>query len=227
MPKVTKSSSETKSTAPVVSAPIVAAPAPAAKAEKNVKAPKVKAESRSVATPAPTPAPVPLATEANAADDAVEVSDDGLAAAFNEAFAKLQQVTTMLSALKTDFRQLEKRATRELKVANKQSAKRRRKSGNRSPSGFVKPTLISPELASFLGKTTGTEMARTEVTREINAYIRKNNLQDKENGRKINPDSNLSKLLKLKADDELTYFNLQRYMSPHFAKTGGKTSETH
>ena len=225
MPKVTKSSSETKSTAPVVSAPIVAAPA--AKAEKNVKAPKVKAESRSVATPAPTPAPVPLATEANAADDAVEVSDDGLAAAFNEAFAKLQQVTTMLSALKTDFRQLEKRATRELKVANKLSAKRRRKSGNRSPSGFVKPTLISPELASFLGKTTGTEMARTEVTREINAYIRKNNLQDKENGRKINPDSNLSKLLKLKADDELTYFNLQRYMSPHFAKMGGKTSETH
>jgi upstream activation factor subunit UAF30 len=225
MPKVTKSSSETKSTAPVVSAPVVAAPA--AKAEKAVKAPKVKAEVSSVATPVPTPAPVPIATEVAAVDDAVEVSDDGLAAAFNEAFAKLQQVTTMLSALKTDFRQLEKRATRELKVANKQSAKRRRKSGNRSPSGFVKPTLISPELASFLGKTAGTEMARTEVTREINAYIRKNNLQDKENGRKINPDGNLSKLLKLKADDELTYFNLQRYMSPHFAKTGGKTSDTH
>ena len=225
MPKVTKSSSETKSTAPVVSSPVVSAPA--AKAEKAVKAPKVKAEASSVATPAPTPAPVPIATEATTTDDAVEVSDDGLAAAFNEAFAKLQQVTTMLSALKTDFRQLEKRATRELKVANKQSAKRRRKSGNRSPSGFVKPTLISPELASFLGKTAGTEMARTEVTREINAYIRKNNLQDKENGRKINPDGNLSKLLKLKADDELTYFNLQRYMSPHFAKTGGKTSETH
>ena len=223
MPKVTKSSSETKTTAPVVASPVVAAPA--AKVEKAVKAPKVKAEASHVAKP--TPAPVPLATEAIAVDDAVEVSDDGLAAAFNDAFAKLQQVTTMLSALKTDFRQLEKRATRELKVANKQSAKRRRKSGNRSPSGFVKPTLISPELASFLGKTTGTEMARTEVTREINAYIRKNNLQDKENGRKINPDGNLSKLLKLKADDELTYFNLQRYMSPHFAKMGGKTSETH
>jgi chromatin remodeling complex protein RSC6 len=61
-------------------------------------------------------------------------------------------------------------------------------------------------------------MARTEVTREINAYIRKHNLQDKSNGRKINPDSNLSKLLKLNGTDELTYFNLQRYMSPHFAK---------
>ena len=238
MPKVTKSSSETKSTAPVVAASVVA---PAAKVEKAVKAPKVKAEA--AATPAATPAvvkapkapkaaataPAPVVAEvaAPATDDAAEVSDDGLAAAFNEAFAKLQQVTTMLSALKTDFRQLEKRATRELKVANKQSAKRRRKSGNRSPSGFVKPTLISPELASFLGKTTGTEMARTEVTREINAYIRKHNLQDKENGRQINPDSNLSKLLKLKSDDVLTYFNLQRYMSPHFAKSGGKTSETH
>ncbi|MEX0598730.1 MAG: hypothetical protein WD512_19760, partial [Candidatus Paceibacterota bacterium] len=66
---------------------------------------------------------------------AAEVSDDGLAAAFSDAFAKLHQVTAMLSALKTDFRQLEKRATRELKIANKASAKRRRKTGNRSPTG--------------------------------------------------------------------------------------------
>jgi chromatin remodeling complex protein RSC6 len=61
-------------------------------------------------------------------------------------------------------------------------------------------------------------MARTEVTREINTYIRAHNLQDKENGRKINPDTKLATLLKLKKSDELTYFNLQRYMSPHFAK---------
>jgi chromatin remodeling complex protein RSC6 len=61
-------------------------------------------------------------------------------------------------------------------------------------------------------------MARTDVTREINKYIRTNNLQDKENGRKINPDKKLTSLLKLKKGDELTYFNLQRYMSPHFAK---------
>ena len=61
-------------------------------------------------------------------------------------------------------------------------------------------------------------MARTEVTREINAYIREHKLQDKDNGRKINPDAKLLKLLKLKKGDELTYFNLQKYMSPHFAK---------
>jgi chromatin remodeling complex protein RSC6 len=89
---------------------------------------------------------------------------------------------------------------------------------NRPLSGFVKPRLISSELASFLGKTAGTEMARTEVTREINAYIREHQLQDKSNGRIINADSKLSSLLKLKAGEELTYFNLQRYMRPHFLK---------
>jgi hypothetical protein len=61
-------------------------------------------------------------------------------------------------------------------------------------------------------------MARTDVTREINKYIRAHDLQDKTNGRKIIPDAKLASLLKLKKTDELTYFNLQKYMSPHFAK---------
>jgi len=135
-----------------------------------------------------------------------------------EFMAKLQGVSSQMSALRTEFRTLERQWTRELKAAQKASAKRKRKTGNRSPSGFVKPTLISNELAAFLGKPTGTEMARTEVTREINSYIRANSLQDKDNGRKINPDKKLTTLLKLKKTDELTYFNLQRYMSPHFAK---------
>jgi len=61
-------------------------------------------------------------------------------------------------------------------------------------------------------------MARTEVTREINMYIRAHSLQDKSNGRQINADDKLSALLKLKEGDVLTYFNLQKFMSPHFAK---------
>ena len=125
----------------------------------------------------------------------------------------------MLSTLKSEFKALDKKWQRELKVAQKQSSKRKRKSGNRAPSGFVKPTRISEELASFLGKDNGSEMARTAVTRDINAYIRSNNLQDKENGRQINPDAKLASLLKLEKTDVLTYFNLQRYMSPHFAKS--------
>lgn len=139
---------------------------------------------------------------------------------FAEFLGKLNQVSSQFSALRSDFRTLEKRWTRELRTAQKTMERRKRKVGNRAPSGFVKPTLISDELASFLGKTSGTEMARTEVTREINKYIRANALQDKENGRKINPDAALTSLLKIGSGDELTYFNLQRYMSPHFAKLG-------
>lgn len=132
--------------------------------------------------------------------------------------AKLNQLSSIIASLKSEYRLLEKKWTRELKLAQKVSSKRKRKTGNRAPSGFVKPARISDELAKFLEKPTGTEMARTDVTREINKYIRSHNLQDKENGRKINPDTKLTNLLKLKTTDELTYFNLQRYMSPHFSK---------
>jgi chromatin remodeling complex protein RSC6 len=87
---------------------------------------------------------------------------------------------------------------------------------NRRPISFTAPTRISDELAKFLGKPAGTEMARTEVSRLINTYIRVNNLADPQNGRIINADSKLRKLLRLGKNDELTYFNLQRYMRPHF-----------
>jgi len=137
----------------------------------------------------------------------------------SEFSAKLQQLISLFSTVKNDFKTLEKHVNREVKNAIKLSSKKRKSNGNRKPSGFVKPTLISDELANFLGKTVGTEMARTEVSREINAYIQANKLQDKSNGRKINPDAKLKTLLRLNTEDELTYFNLQRYMKPHFIKT--------
>ena len=76
--------------------------------------------------------------------------------------------------------------------------------------------LLSVSSLPIPPKPKGTEMARTDVTREINSYIREHKLQDPSNRRRILPDSKLKKLLNLKAEDELTYFNLQRYMSPHF-----------
>uniref|UniRef100_A0A6C0LMM0 DM2 domain-containing protein n=1 Tax=viral metagenome TaxID=1070528 RepID=A0A6C0LMM0_9ZZZZ len=143
---------------------------------------------------------------------------DNLGDASIEFLAKLQQISSLISTLKTEYKTLEKKWSRELKASQKLCSKKKRKTGNRAPSGFVKPTKISNELATFLDKPIGSEMARTEVTRDINKYIRSNNLQDTTNGRKINADSKLAALLKLKKTDELTYFNLQRYMSPHFEK---------
>jgi upstream activation factor subunit UAF30 len=139
----------------------------------------------------------------------------------NEFSAKLQQLTNLLSTLKNDFKTLEKGVLRDLKTAQKSSKHKKKNvlnAGNRQPSGFVKPTRITEELAQFLGKKSGTEMARTEVSKEITNYIRSNKLQNPGNGRIINADQKLTTLLKLNEGDELTYFNLQRYMKPHFIK---------
>ena len=124
---------------------------------------------------------------------------------------------SQFSSLKTELKSLERKTVKQLKVVQKLNNKKRKK-GTRAPSGFVKPSLISDELATFLGREKGSEMARTDVTREINKYIRANSLQDKDNGRKINPDASLKELLKIDDEVSLTYFNLQRYMGRHFPK---------
>ena len=172
--------------------------------------------------PAPTPSTAPVVEAATVATEEAAPEASTVFDQFSAFMGKLQAVSASMSSLRTEFRGLERQVSRELKAAAKITAKRKRKTGNRAPSGFVKPTLISNELASFLGKPVGTEMARTEVTREINSYIREHKLQDKDNGRKIIADKKLTGLLKLKKGDELTYFNLQKYMSPHFAKAGDK-----
>jgi hypothetical protein len=219
--KTTTASATSASPAPVaaaaapVAAAASAAPAKVAKAPKEPKAPKTVAAA---ATAAPAVS-ADVAADVPADVPAVVSTESAISAQFASISSKLQQVVAFAATLRSELRSLERHAVKEIRIAQKASAKKRRKVGNRAPSGFVKPTVISKELSEFLGKTDGAEMARTEVTREINAYIRNNNLQDKENGRRINPDSKLKSLLKLKKGEELTYFNLQRYMSPHFATT--------
>jgi upstream activation factor subunit UAF30 len=216
MARTTTKPTKTSESAPVASAtpaPVVSKKAAPAKKDAT-PAPKKEATPKKTAAPAPVSSPV--------VEENVVISDetDAQLAEQSAAFLeKLQQLGGLINTLKTEYRSLEKKWSRQLKSAQKQSSKRKRKAGNRAPSGFVKPTRISDELAVFLGKEKGAEMARTHVTKEINAYIRSNNLQDKDNGRKINPDAKLVALLKLKKEDELTYFNLQKFMSPHFAKT--------
>ena len=213
MPK--KTSTKTAETESVPTPVVAAEPVVAVKKEKKPKAVKVEAAATPVVV-APVPTPTPVVEEVHV--DAPADGEVPLAEQSVEFLTKLQQLGAMIASLKVEYRTLEKKWTRELKTAQKQSSKRKKRAGSRAPSGFVKPTRISDELAKFLEKPAGSEMARTEVTRDINKYIRTHKLQDEANGRKINPDSKLAALLKLKKTDELTYFNLQRYMSPHFAK---------
>lgn len=151
-------------------------------------------------------------------NEVVAVVADDLVELLNAFGVKITEVAAFHANLKTQFKALQKVVLKEHKTAQKVSNRRNKRSGNRKPSGFVRPCLVSDELATFLGKPAGSEMARTEVSKEINNYIRVNSLQDEKNGRQINADSKLSTLLKLQPGDSLTYFNLQRYMKHHFLK---------
>ena len=190
------------------------------KTKSTSKTTKSAKSTKKTAAPS-TPAPVvqetaPVAAPVSPETTAVQQLYDQ----FSELLSQLQALRSQLTSITGNVRTLQKRADRELKTAHKNAKKSKRKNTNRQPSGFVKPTKISNELATFLGKPQGTEMARTEVTREINSYIRAQKLQDPANGRRILADAKLRKLLRLGKNDELTYFNLQKYMSPHFAKKG-------
>ena len=167
MPKQSKSTkTEVAETTPAVNVPVEQA----AKQSKPKAAKAPKAEAAPVAAaPAPTPAPV---EQVAAPETTTEGDVADLTAQSTEFLAKLNQLGALFASLKTEFRSLEKKWSREMKAAQKSQAKRKRKSVNRQPSGFVKPTKISDELAKFLEKPVGTEMARTDVTREINKYIR-------------------------------------------------------
>ena len=204
MVRATKTSTD-KVSAPSTTAPVVAAVAAAPKTVKKAAAKVAEA-------------PVASATAPASATTEVAADVSSLPVKMTEFNAKLQQLISLFSTVKNDFKTLEKAVAREMKIAQKLSSKKRRNNGNRKPSGFIKPTRISDELAAFLGKTIGTEMARTEVSKEINTYIQSHGLQDKSNGRKINPDAKLTQLLKISKEDELTYFNLQKFMKHHFVK---------
>lgn len=145
----------------------------------------------------------------------IEKSMSDVLGSFSESILSL---TSALNKLKMDFKILEKQVLKEARSMDKVNAKRNRNKGSRAPSGFVKPSGISKELAKFLGVAEDTKIARTDVTKRITSYVKEHNLQDPSNGRKINPDSKLSNLLGVKSSDEVTYFNLQKYMKPHFVK---------
>jgi chromatin remodeling complex protein RSC6 len=213
MVKSAPSSSAASVASSSAAAPAAAAPAKAAKAPATPKASKAAA-----AESAPVAASAPVVEGAEVSTPVAEVDGSVSTALYASVLTKLQSAQAVLASIRSEVNELKRQHARELRAANKAN-KRRKTNVNRAPSGFVKPTLISNELAAFLGKPEGSVLARTEVTREVNAYIRTQKLQDKDNGRKINPDAKLLKLLKLKKGEELTYFNLQKYMAAHFAKS--------
>lgn len=126
----------------------------------------------------------------------------------------IKNVTSIVKTLQKEHVKAQKASVKKPKKVVSPSSD----SKPRTPSGFAKPTKLSDELCAFLGVPAGSQLARTEVTRVLNHYIKNNNLQDSNDKRTIVPDAKLSSILKLQGNDKLTYFNLQTYIKHHFQK---------
>jgi chromatin remodeling complex protein RSC6 len=189
-----------KKATPVVAAPVTPEP-PVKKAadvsEKKTVTKKPVVEAAPVVAPAATEEPVVVST-------------------FDELVTKINSFASMLKETQTLLKALSKEYDRMKKSVEK--TERKRANARTNPNGFAKPAKITDEMHEFLGVPKGTEISRTDVTRRVNAYIKEHNLYNPTNKRIILPDDKLRKILGVKADQEVTFFNLQRFLSASFIK---------
>ena len=206
--------------AAVVPAPVAAAPAPAATKEKAAAEKKPRAPKAAAVAPVAPVVAAPVVAAATTESAAVaEVPATTLDDDLKVVLGRLTGLREVVSTMITEVKKLEKRVHREIKDARKRR-RRVKVEGEegakpRGPSIFEIPTKVTEELCVFLGKPKGTLISRSNVTREINNYVKEKNLKNKHD---IKPDAALKKLLRLTDADNLTYFNLQRYLNTHYVK---------
>ena len=134
----------------------------------------------------------------------------------------LKSALQLIKDLVVHVNAFDKKINREKKVVDKKMRGKVRRTGeNKTISGFSKPGKISDELRNFLKLGKDELIARTEVTKKITCYCKEHNLQNLDDKRIILPDKSLQKLLRIKKSDQLTYFNLQKYMKVHFPNKDG------
>lgn len=95
---------------------------------------------------------------------------------------------------------------------DKMAKKKAKKAGKkRKPNAaFMKPMNPTAALGAVIGNSA---MPRTEVTKKIWAYIKKNNLQDKKNRRNINADEKLKPVFGGKA--QVSMFEMTKLVNKH------------
>jgi len=210
--KTTKVAKKTAAPETVVAAPVAAPVVVATKAKKAAAAPATV-----VATPV-VAAPV-VATPVATTEGVVAVEEPRLEMEAKSITAALLAVRETVSVLITEAKKLEKKAAKVQKLADKRRRRKAPVEGEEAKpariSIFQIPTNISPALCAFMGRPAGSQESRSNVTKFITTYVKEKNLKDKHD---IKGDAALLKLLNLKAEDKLTYFNLQKYLNVHYLK---------
>ena len=132
----------------------------------------------------------------------------------------LETIQTEIAAIRNDIKNLTKLIR---KVKNTQEDPDGEKAKARAANnGFNRKQDVTPKLREFLGLPADELISRYEVTKFINKYITDKGLKHPDNGRQIILDDKLRDLLAPPADVQVTYLNLQKYLSPHYVKAEEK-----
>jgi upstream activation factor subunit UAF30 len=132
----------------------------------------------------------------------------------------IESVLTEIAALRNELKSLTKIVR---KIKAKQDDPTGEKSANRAKNnGFNREQKISEKLRVFLNLPEGKLVSRSTVTRSINEYVKANGLKHPDNGRVLVLDAKLRDLLEPPADVQVTFLNLQKFLSPHYTKVEAK-----
>ncbi len=134
---------------------------------------------------------------------------------------KLVELKSTVGNMMVMFRELRKKQRRYAREISKRGRKKIEEDMLRpkqKPKGFQVPIRITDELCDFMRVEHGTKMNCAEAGKRVHMYIKEHKLQDPSNGININLDSKLKSLLQVEKEVQLTYFNLQHYLSRHYIK---------
>jgi len=130
------------------------------------------------------------------------------------------QTKSLISTIRSVLKDVDKQGKELDKFRNKKSRSLNERKSSGVPSGITKPVAISDELAKFLGVEPGTLVPRNEVTKGVSTYVRKFELSDPANKQKFiltsKPEGAVLHTLLGSPTEEVTYFNLQRYLKHHY-----------
>jgi len=106
-----------------------------------------------------------------------------------------------------------KKAVAKKAPAKKAVVKKKAKTKRKPSAAFMKPQQPDEALAAIVGSK---PLPRTEITKKVWAYIKKNSLQDEKNKRMINTDSKMSGLFGRKK--QVSMFELTKILNDHLVK---------
>ena len=141
---------------------------------------------------------------------------DSLIAEFDKSMSSFKSISTELKTIRKTVVKETKQKSPRVKRSRPDEAD----GTERRPSALETPVNISDELCKFLNFTVGEPHSRQSVSKSLVEYVKKYDLQNPENKRFILLDTcdegrNLSTLLRT-PDQPLTFFNIQRYLRPHY-----------